>query len=57
MELADNPISGQYSMYGHIRQLAIAEKEGIEAAGGKADLYQCVNRATHSLSASSFVFF
>lgn len=29
-----------YSMYGHIRQLAEAEKRGIEKAGGKADIYQ-----------------
>ncbi|PNY24884.1 Minor allergen Alt a 7 [Tolypocladium capitatum] len=29
-----------YSMYGHIRQLAEAEKNGIEKAGGKVDLYQ-----------------
>ncbi|PLN77913.1 protoplast secreted protein 2 precursor [Aspergillus taichungensis] len=29
-----------YSMYGHIVQLAEAEKKGIEAAGGKADIYQ-----------------
>lgn len=27
-------------MYGHIQKLAEAEKAGIEAAGGKADLYQ-----------------
>ncbi len=27
-------------MYGHIRQLAEAEKKGIEKAGGTADLYQ-----------------
>ncbi|PHH82473.1 hypothetical protein CDD82_5886 [Ophiocordyceps australis] len=27
-------------MYGHIRQLAEAEKKGIEKAGGKADLFQ-----------------
>jgi NAD(P)H dehydrogenase (quinone) len=27
-------------MYGHIRQLAEAEKAGIEKAGGKVDLYQ-----------------
>jgi len=27
-------------MYGHIHKLAEAEKTGIEAAGGKADLYQ-----------------
>jgi len=29
-----------YSMYGHIKQLAEAEKKGIEAAGGSADIYQ-----------------
>lgn len=29
-----------YSMYGHITQLAEAEKKGIEAAGGKAVIYQ-----------------
>jgi len=29
-----------YSMYGHIKQLAEAEKKGIEAAGGQCDLYQ-----------------
>jgi len=29
-----------YSMYGHIKKLAEAEKEGIEAAGGSATLYQ-----------------
>ncbi|KAM4058030.1 NADPH-dependent FMN reductase [Hirsutella rhossiliensis] len=29
-----------YSMYGHIRQLAEAEKKGIEKAGGQVDLYQ-----------------
>jgi len=29
-----------YSMYGHIAQLAEAEKRGIEAAGGTADVYQ-----------------
>ncbi|KIW04145.1 NAD(P)H:quinone oxidoreductase, type IV [Verruconis gallopava] len=29
-----------YSMYGHIRQLAEAEKKGIEAAGGSATLFQ-----------------
>ena len=27
-------------MYGHIHKLALAEKAGIEAAGGTADLYQ-----------------
>jgi NAD(P)H dehydrogenase (quinone) len=29
-----------YSMYGHVRQLAEAEKKGIEEAGGSADIYQ-----------------
>jgi len=29
-----------YSMYGHIKQLAEAEKKGIEAAGGSADILQ-----------------
>ncbi|KAF6230116.1 hypothetical protein HO133_004455 [Letharia lupina] len=29
-----------YSMYGHIGKIAEAEKSGIEAAGGKADVYQ-----------------
>lgn len=29
-----------YSMYGHIAELAEAEKRGIEAAGGKATIYQ-----------------
>ncbi|KAL2180538.1 flavoprotein-like protein [Thermothelomyces heterothallicus CBS 202.75] len=29
-----------YSLYGHIRQLAEAEKAGIEKAGGTADVYQ-----------------
>ncbi|KAM3504038.1 hypothetical protein MY10362_003826 [Beauveria mimosiformis] len=29
-----------YSMYGHIKQLADAEKKGIEKAGGSADVYQ-----------------
>jgi NAD(P)H dehydrogenase (quinone) len=27
-------------MYGHIRQLAEAEKKGIEKAGGTADIFQ-----------------
>ena len=30
-------------MYGHIAKIAEAEKKGIEAAGGKADLYQWVS--------------
>ncbi|KAH0489302.1 hypothetical protein TgHK011_009739 [Trichoderma gracile] len=29
-----------YSMYGHIRQLAEAEKKGAEAAGAQVDIYQ-----------------
>ncbi|KAK7421690.1 flavodoxin-like fold protein [Neonectria magnoliae] len=29
-----------YSMYGHIRQLADAEKAGIEKAGGSVDVFQ-----------------
>ncbi|KLJ08936.1 minor allergen Alt a 7 [Blastomyces silverae] len=29
-----------YSMYGHIKLLAEAEKRGVEAAGGTADIYQ-----------------
>ncbi|KAM3446032.1 hypothetical protein MY3296_010049 [Beauveria thailandica] len=29
-----------YSMYGHIKQLADAEKKGIEKAGGTVDVYQ-----------------
>ncbi|CAK43703.1 CAZyme family AA6 [Aspergillus niger] len=29
-----------YSMYGHILKLAEAEKKGIEAAGGSADIFQ-----------------
>ncbi|RDA83380.1 hypothetical protein CP532_4720 [Ophiocordyceps camponoti-leonardi (nom. inval.)] len=29
-----------YSMYGHVRKLAEAEKAGVEKAGGSADLYQ-----------------
>lgn len=32
----------QYSMYGHVAKLALAEKKGIEEAGGTADLYQYV---------------
>lgn len=29
-----------YSMYGHVKTLADAEKKGIEAAGGQVDVYQ-----------------
>lgn len=38
-----------YSMYGHIAQLAEAEKKGIEAAGGSADVYQCASPLPHGL--------
>jgi len=37
----------QYSMYGHVAKLAQAEKAGIEAAGGKADLYQYVHTSSN----------
>lgn len=30
-------------MYGHIAQLAQAEKKGIEEAGGSVDIYQYVS--------------
>jgi hypothetical protein len=36
--LSDSVI--QYSMYGHIKALAEAEKKGIESAGGQVDVYQ-----------------
>ncbi|PVH69196.1 benzoquinone reductase [Cadophora sp. DSE1049] len=29
-----------YSMYGHIQKMAEAEKKGVEAAGGSADIFQ-----------------
>ena len=29
-----------YTLYGHIAQMAEAEKKGIEAAGGEATIYQ-----------------
>lgn len=32
----------QYSMYGHVAQLADSEKKGIEEAGGSVDVYQYV---------------
>jgi NAD(P)H dehydrogenase (quinone) len=34
-------------MHGHILKLAEAEKAGIEAAGGKADIYQYVLLSLH----------
>lgn len=33
-------------MYGHVAKLAQKEKAGIEAAGGKADVYQYVDTDT-----------
>lgn len=30
----------QYTLYGHVAKLAEAEKKGIEAAGGQADIFQ-----------------
>ena len=38
-------------MYGHIRQLAEAEKAGIEKAGGTADLYQVAETLTEDVLA------
>ncbi|KAI9804014.1 MAG: Minor allergen Alt a 7 [Piccolia ochrophora] len=36
-----------YSMYGHILQLAEAEKAGVESAGGTAQIFQFVPKASH----------
>lgn len=33
-------ITAQYSMYGHIQKLALAEQAGLKKAGINADLYQ-----------------
>lgn len=33
-------ISSQYSMYGHIHKLALAEQAGLKKAGIEADLFQ-----------------
>lgn len=30
----------QYSLYGHIKKMAEAEKKGIESAGGTVTLYR-----------------
>ncbi|OJD21282.1 NAD(P)H:quinone oxidoreductase, type IV [Blastomyces percursus] len=38
-----------YSMYGHIQQLAEAEKRGIESAGGTADVYQIAETLTQDV--------
>ncbi|KAF2397605.1 flavo protein WrbA [Trichodelitschia bisporula] len=40
-----------YSMYGHIKTLAEAEKKGIEAAGGTVDLYQVPETLTEEVLA------
>ena len=38
-------------MYGHVATLAKKEKEGVEKAGGKVDMYQYVlPRSGHSWS-------
>jgi multimeric flavodoxin WrbA len=34
-------------MYGHVAKLAEAEKKGVEAAGGQADIYQFVLSIFH----------
>lgn len=33
-------------MYGHIQKMAEAEKKGVEAAGGSADIFQYVINST-----------
>jgi NAD(P)H dehydrogenase (quinone) len=38
VSMSDNAL--QYSMYGHMKTLAEAEKKGVESAGGKVDVYQ-----------------
>lgn len=36
-------------MYGHVAKLAEAEKKGVEAAGGQADIYQCVLKSSQAM--------
>lgn len=36
-------------MYGHVAKLAEAEKKGVEAAGGQADIYQCVLKFSQAM--------
>ncbi|KAF7563235.1 hypothetical protein G7046_g893 [Stylonectria norvegica] len=43
-----------YSMYGHIRQLAEAEKAGIEKAGGTADLFQIAETLSDEVLAKMY---
>lgn len=43
-------------MYGHIRQLAEAEKKGIEKAGGTADLFQYVSPSHIHLYIMTYVY-
>ena len=38
-------------MYGHIRQLAAAEKKGVEKAGGTVDMYQIPETLTDEVLA------
>lgn len=40
-------------MYGHIKQMAEAEKRGIEQAGGTADIYQCVKSVSTGFPSAS----
>ncbi|PWY86846.1 flavo protein WrbA [Aspergillus heteromorphus CBS 117.55] len=40
-----------YSMYGHIQKLAEAEKKGVEAAGGSADIYQIAETLSEEILA------
>ena len=42
-------------MYGHIGTLAKAEKEGIEKAGGTADLYQIAESLSDDVLAKMHV--
>ena len=37
-------------MYGHVAQLARKEKEGVEKAGGKVDMYQYVHSSDAPVS-------
>jgi multimeric flavodoxin WrbA len=41
-------------MYGHIKQLAEAEKRGIEAAGGSAEIFQYA-KLHHTLASHRFL--
>jgi NAD(P)H dehydrogenase (quinone) len=43
-----------YSMYGHIAKMAEAEKEGIEKAGGKVDIYQVSETLSEEILAKMY---